>query len=220
MPKVLLKFKQKKSFLFTVLLLFFITSFYAQSQFHITYNDKINLGNVNKNTRFYITSESDHIRLKGNEINNYHFSKPGIYTVKVEEKKTNHKESCTDLHLPATFQVAVSNIKMAFDEKSIEFSSPILKNKSTEGIVLRIAVSIESFDHLPVVLNRTLVHSAGIGTNIVATLDTNFKELPEGNHILQYNLNGVATENAYLMFDFIDANGKIQTVPLLTPIKN
>jgi hypothetical protein len=138
----------------------------------------------------------------------------------VEEKKTNHKESCTDLHLPAIFQVAVSNIKMAFDEKSIEFSSPIIKNKSTEGIVLRIAVSIESFDHLPVILNRTPVHSAGIGTNIVATLDTNFKELPEGKHILQYNLNGVATENAYLMFDFMDANGKIQSVSLLTPVKN
>lgn len=220
MPKVLLKFKQKKSFLFTALSFFFITSFYAQSQFHIAYNDKINLGNVNKNTRFYITSESEHIRLKGNEINDYHFSKPGIYTVKVEEKKTNHQESCTEIHLPAAFQVEVSRIKMVFDEKSIEFSSPIIKNKSTEGIVLRIAVSIESFDHLPVVLNRSTVHSAGIGTNIVATLDANFKELPEGKHILQYNLNGVATENAYLMFDFIDANGNIQSVSLLTPVKN
>ena len=220
MPKVLLKIKQKKRILFTVLSFFFITSFYAQSQFHITYNDKINLGNVNKNTRFYITSESDHIRLKGNEINDYRFSKPGIYTVKVEEKKTNHEESCTDLHLPAVFQVEVSGSRMVFDEKNIEFSSPIIKNKNTQGIVLKIPVFIETFDHLPVNLNRTPVHSAGIGTNIVATLDTNFEELPEGKHILKYNLNGVATENAYLMFDFIDANGKIQSVSLLTPVKN
>lgn len=220
MPKVLLKFKQKKRILFTVLALFFITSFYAQSQFHIAYNDKINLGNVNKNTLFYITANSENVRLKGNEINNYHFSKPGVYTVKVEEKKTNHEESCTDLHLPTEFQVEVSRIKMVFDEKSIEFSSPIIKNKNTEGIVVRIAVSIETFDHFPIVLNRTPVHTAGIGTNIIATLGDSFKELPEGKHILQYNLSGIVTENAYLMFDFIDADGIIQPVSLLTPIKN
>ena len=122
--------------------------------------------------------------------------------------------------MPKEIVVEVSRIKMIFDSDAILFSSPIVKNRSTEGIVLSIPVSIQTFDHRIAKLNITSVNSTGIGTNITATLDNRFKELPEGNHVLQYALKGLVTENAYLMFDFIDANGLIQSASLTKPVIN
>jgi hypothetical protein len=220
MPKILLKFKQKNCRRITILFLLFFTSFYAQHKIVISYNEKIDLGKVDKNTHFYFVDGYDNIHLKGNEINNYSFTKPGIYNLKVEEKKSHSKESCTDIHLPSSILVEVSRVKMTFDGKNISFSAPIIKNKNANGIALKIPVSIQTYDHLSAVLNRTLVNSAGIGSSIIATLNTGVSELPEGTHTLEYALSGIVTENSYLMFDFVDANGKIQTVSLLTPVKN
>lgn len=220
MPKILLKLKQKKRMRLTVLMFLFFTSFYAQNKIVISYNEKVNLGDVDTSTHFYFTDGSHKIHLKGNEINNYNFSKPGIYTLKVEEKKAYSKESCTDIHIPSAILVEVSRVKMFFDDKNITFSSPIIKNKSTDGITLRIPVSIQTFDHLPATLNKTTVNSAGIGTNITAKWSADITQLPEGTHTLEYALSGIVTENAYLMFDFVDANGKIQPVSLVTPVKN
>ncbi len=186
----------------------------------ISYNEKINLGEVSKDTHFYFSNDSHKVHLKGNEINSYSFSKPGIYTIAVVEKENHQKGSCTERHLPKEIVVEVSRIKMIFDSDAIFFSSPILKNRSTEGIVLSIPVSIQTFDHREAKLNMTSVNSAGIGTNITATLDNRFGELPEGNHVLQYALKGLVTENAYLMFDFIDANSLIQSVSLTKPVIN
>jgi hypothetical protein len=220
MPNLILIFKQNKRILITVLAVLFLNTLHAQNRILISYNEKINLGKVSKNTHFYFSNDSDNIHLKGNEINDYTFSKPGIYTLKVEDKDTHQKESCTEIHLPNEIIIEVSRIKMVFNTNSISFSSPIIKNKNTNGITLNIPVTIETFDHLPVLLKMNPINSAGIGTNIIATLDDKFKELPDGNHTLQYALNGIVTENAYLMFDFEDANGKIQSVSLTTPVIN
>ena len=220
MPNLILNFKQKKRMLITVLAVLFLNTLHAQNRILISYNEKINLGKVSKNTHFYFSNESENIRLKGNEINNYTFSKPGVYTLKVEEKEMHQQGSCTDLHLPKEILVEVSRIKMVFDSNSISFSSPIIKNKNTEGITLNITVTIETYDHLPASLIMKPIQTAGIGTNIIATLDAKFKELPEGKHTLQYALSGIVIENSYLMFDFEDANGKIQSVSLTTPVIN
>ena len=220
MPKLILNFKQKKRILITVFAVLFLNTLQAQNRILISYNEKINLGKVSKNTHFYFSNDSNKIHLKGNEINNYNFSKPGIYTLKVEEKEMHQKESCTDIHLPKEILVEVSRIKMVFETNNISFSSSIIKNKNTEGITLNIPVTIETFDHLPASLLMKPIQTAGIGTNIIATLNAKFKELPEGNHTLQYDLSGIVTENSYLMFDFVDANGTIQSVSLTTPVIN
>jgi hypothetical protein len=220
MPKVLLKFKQKKQIQLTVLCLLFFTAAFAQNKIIISYGEKIDFGNTNKEVHFYILSDAKQVHLRGNAINDYKFMTPGTYHIKVEEKQSNKKASCTEKHFPKEIVVEVSRIKMNFDKKDVTFSSPITKNKSTDGITLQVPVTTETYDHLPAKLDFTPVRSAGIGTNITATLGASFKELPEGTHLLQYSLHGVVTENSYLMFDFIDANGKIQSAPLLTPITN
>ena len=220
MPKLILNFKLKNKVLITFYAMLFWTSLYSQNRMVISYNEKIDLGEVSKGTHFYFFNDSHKIQPKSNEINNYIFSTPGVYTIKIEEKENHQKENCAERHLPKEIVVEVSPIKMIFDSNAISFSAPIIKNKSTEGIVLSIPVTIQTFDHRRAKLNMIKVNSAGIGTNITATLNNRFKELPEGTHVLQYELNGMVTENAYLMFDFIDANGIIQSVSLTKPVIN
>ena len=218
MSKIYFKSMQNCKITYTILLLLFCCTFFAQAKMSISYNDKIDLGNVPKETRFEITGDAK-MRLKGNEINSYVFSKPGNYRITVTEKATHDEKSCDEMHLPKEILVTVSRIKMTFDTRNISLSAPIVKNNETNGIVLSIPVKVETYDHHPAAMNFSPVHSAGVATNIIANLDAKFKELSEGTHMLSYSLSGNVTQNSYLMFDFVDANGAVQSASLLTPIK-
>lgn len=209
----------------TIFLLICFTS-YAQNKSDITisFGENINLGKIETDTNFFISSESGSFQLHGNEINKYKFRKPGIYLLKITEsnfhKEGEEEDSCSKNHLPKEITVTVSRIKMTFDGSRITFSNPIKKNAETNGLTMSIPVKIVTYDNKPADLNFSQVNSAGIGTSIIAKLDENYKKLPEGIHILNYSLSGKVTENAYLMFDFIDANGRIQSVSLPTQINN
>lgn len=208
--------EKKPKIIITVLLLFCYQHFFAQEVVVVSYDEKIDFGNFDSHTHFDI-SGMDHTKVKGNQINQYVFAKPGDYQIKVSGKKSgDHCES----HSAETINVKVSRIRMTFDNEKMLLSESIVKNEDTKGISLTIPVHIETKDHLPALLKFTTVNVAGIGSGITAQLDSQLKELPEGKHLLHYTLSGIATENAFLMFDFIDANGKIQSVPLVTPVKN
>lgn len=203
-----------------VLSLFFYNFSFCQNEIKINYSESIQLTNVNDNTDFYITGENGKIHLKGNKINEYLFQKPGKYTVKVNEHSKLKKRDCDHLSLPKEITVLVSRIKMSFDENNVAFSQPIRKKIETAGITMSIPVKIETYDKKPVKLNAAPVNTAGIGTTIVATLDENINELKDGTYILNYSLQGLVTQNSYLMFDFINVNNEIQSVALTTPIKD
>ena len=210
-----------KTILFSTLFLFCFHFISAQKTFSIAYNEKVNMGTVDSKTNFTINGAGKSVHLKGNEINEYIFSTPGDYQIKIQESKAHKKQdSCEDRHLPADITVTVSRVKMTFEAATMSFSSPIVKNKETKGTTLNIAARIETFDHLPATMNFTRVNTAGIGAEITADLNPEFRILPEGLHLLRYSLNGIISENSYLMFDFVDANAKIQSVTLVTPVIN
>lgn len=209
----------------TILFLICFTS-YAQNipTITISFGENINLGEIEAETSFNISSESGSFQLNGNEINTYQFKKPGIYVLKTSDSSSHTEDEknhiCGKNHLPKEIKVIVSRIKMTFDSSKIAFSNPIKKNTETNGITMSIPVTIATYDNKPADLNFDQVNSAGIGTAIIAKLDDSYKKLPEGNHILKYALSGKVTENSYIMFDFVDANGKIQSASLLTRIEN
>jgi hypothetical protein len=210
----------KKNTALLILLLINLISF-GQSKLEISYNETINIKNVEESTTFTISSDYGNLILKGNEISTYKFKKPGIYLIKVDQKKEIHnEETCGHTILPSQITVNVSRIKMKFEGSKIEFSSPIKKNTETSGIVLSIPVAIETYDNKPIMMDLTLVNSSGIGSLITAALNDNFKQLPTGKHLISYNLNGAVSQNSYLMFDFIDANGRVQSISLQSPIEN
>ncbi len=209
-----------KSPFFQLLLLLFINAAFCQSEIKISYNQSIHLPRVKNNTEFFISGVQLNAHLKGEQINKFIFERPGKYKIKIKQHIKAKTASCEHDEKEQELTVIVSRIRMTFDEKNIAFSEPIHKNVETSKITVSIPVKIETYDNLPVSLDFTPVNTAGIGTNIVATLDKNTEELPIGVHILKYSLHGVVTENSYLMFDFIDANKTVHSVALSTPIKD
>jgi len=212
-----------KSMKFTVLPLLFLLFFnvaFSQQEIKISYNQSIHLSRVKSDTEFYISGMQLKAHLKGAEINKFIFEKPGKYNVKIKQHVKAKANSCEHIDGQQEITVVVSRVRMTFDGNNIAFSEPIHKNVETSRITASIPVKIETYDNQPVSLDFTPVNTAGVGTNIVATLDKNTGELPTGIHMLKYSLQGIVTENSYLMFDFIDANKTIQTVALLTPIKD
>ncbi len=217
MSKISLRFQ-------TLPLIFLLLSCFqtlqAQPRITIAYNEKIDLGRVDPKTQFHIQGAATNQHLKGSEINAFVFATPGVYHIKIAEKKIHKPAICNESNLPAEIVVNVSRIRMIFDAAQLSLSAPILKNQDTNGITLSIPVTIETYDHLPAALNFTPVSSAGIGTAIMADLHSDVGELSEGIHTLHYILRGMASENAYVMFDFVDANGQIQSVSLANSIKS
>ena len=193
---------------------------FAQGEINMSYKEKINLGKIDNDTDFYINSIYVKKHLVGNKINQYVFSKPAIYKITVEEKTHSNEQSCNHNHLPSEIIVNVNATKITFNDTTLSFSKPIQKNIETKGIILSIAVNIETFDHLTAKLNQSTINFAGIGSELTANLDESITELSEGNHILTYNLNGKVTENSYLMIDFVLPNGTIQSVAMPNSIKD
>ena len=209
---------KKNSVLLILLLLNFVS--FGQSKIEISYNENIKIKKVKESTTFTISSDYGNVVLKGNEINLYKFKKPGIYTIKTHQTAINKEDSCGQNILPSQIIVNVSRSKIKFEGSKIKFSSPIKKNNETSGITLSIPVTIKTYDNKPVLLDSTPIKASGIGSTITATLNDNFKALSDGKHLLTYNLNGFVSENSYLMFDFIGANGRIQSISLQSQIEN
>lgn len=206
----------------SIILFIFLIGFVAfgQSKYDISFNETITLKKIENNTTFTISSEFGTINLIGDAINQYKFKKPGSYLIKVFQPKTTSGEECNHPILPSEITVNVSRIKMKFDQSKLKLSQLIHKNTETSGIQLSVPVTIQTFDNIPVTIDLTPVNSSGIGTSITATLRNEFQQLSPGKHLLVYDLSGIVTQNSYIMFDFVDANGKIQSIALKSPIEN
>jgi hypothetical protein len=216
---IFIRLKLKKHHLLFFLFFYALVSF-GQQKLNISYGETINLKKVDETTKFHISSDSGEVNLKGFQINEYKFETPGQYLIKIEQAKSNNEANCEHSLLPNEIQVNVSSIKMKFDGNRIEFSQPIKKGIETTGIILSIPISIETYDNKPVALNYASVTTAGIGTSITANLSKDYGELSVGENIISYSLKGTVTENTYLMFDFVDANNKVQSVALQSTIEN
>ena len=70
---------------------------------------------------------------------------------------------------------------------------------------------------LPLEYTFTEVKSAGIQTDITADLMVG-TTLREGKQTLVYQLRGKAHKPAYLMFDFVDINGMVQSYAMQNPV--
>jgi len=209
----------KKHHLLFFLFFYALVSF-GQQKLNISYGESNYLKKVEETTKFHISSSSGEVNLKGLQINEYKFEIPGQYLIKIEQAKSNNVVNCEHPLLPNEIQVNVSRIRMKFDGNRIEFSQPIKKGVETTGIILSIPISIETYDNKPVVLIYTSVTTAGIGTSVTSNLSKDYGELSVGEHIVSYSLKGMITENTYLMFDFVDANNKVQSVALQSIIEH
>jgi hypothetical protein len=185
----------------------------------IAFGEKIGLTDLPESTTFVIRSSSGVI-LTGNgpKLEVYTFDLPGSYKVEIDEHLVHNPNTCNHTHYPEIINVEVSPVKMLFHFEELSFSADISLGIDTRGIVMFVPVSIETIGEPRLTYNFITATSAGIGTNIIATLKEG-TVLKKGKQVLEYELSGVAAQKAYLMFDFTDINGQLQTAYLKKPIQ-
>ena len=147
------------------------------------------------------------------------FSTPGNFEIEISEVISTSANDCKHGHFPHKIVIEVSPIKMIFDFNSIKFSHDIVGGQSQYGNEISIDVYIESFNNEKVVFNDGKVVSAGVGVNIDGTLKSNGAALKQGINHLVYILNGQATRDTYIMFDFLDINNQTVSYTYPTIIK-
>ena len=107
--------------------------------------------------------------------------------------------------------IQVNPIKMTFDFSKISFSGKIQKGSNCDHIYITVPVTVIMKDLQTTKFVVPNVTVAGIGSEIIAKPVTSEVVLKNGTQLLKYQLSGIATKEAYLMFDFVDSNNNIQT---------
>ncbi|MEY3443881.1 MAG: hypothetical protein RLZZ519_2162 [Bacteroidota bacterium] len=153
----------------------------------------------------------------GSSLLNFVFSQPGDYTVQIEDNHSHNPQECDHGTLPTEILVTVSGKKMVFDFEHVSFSAPV-NNGNVSGTVLSVPVTIDTYDGNPLLFEQNTIKTAGVGTNIIAIPTQNSISLNPGMHILTYTLSGAVNRPTFVMFDFVDVNGKVQSFALTQEI--
>ncbi|MFN8319868.1 MAG: hypothetical protein U0V54_10650 [Saprospiraceae bacterium] len=185
----------------------------------ISYGSTLDMGMLKPETTWEIEDQSGVIASgSGNELNEYVFGIPGDYQVNIHENIVIEPGSCSHNTCPDMITLHVSNVRMTFHHSEITFSDSLRVGVGAEDITMLVPVTIERYNkYLPIEYNATEVRTAGVGTEIVAELDSQ-TQLREGKQVLTYQLAGKASKPAYIMFDFIDTNGMVQSYAMPFPI--
>lgn len=185
----------------------------------ISFGSTLDMGMLKPETTWEIEDQSGVIASgSGNELNEYVFGIPGYYQVNIHENIVIEPGSCSHNTCPDMINLHVSNVRMTFHNAEITFSDSLRVGVGAEGITMLVPVTVERYNkYLPIEYNATEVRTAGVGTEIVAELDAQ-TQLREGKQTLTYQLSGKASKPAYIMFDFIDTNGMVQSYAMPFPI--
>ncbi|MCO6495641.1 MAG: hypothetical protein J5I91_08195 [Bacteroidetes bacterium] len=148
----------------------------------------------------------------GDALKNYVFMVPGDYVIQINDKSPHSAEEddCSYKLLPSKIELTVSPVRMTYEMGSITFTRPIVGGDNMNGGQVQVNVLVETFDNQPVQHPFPYFRSAGVETTIEGMLTNPLLMLHPGINVLTYDLKGSAPKHTYIMFDFLDYNGKIQ----------
>lgn len=143
-------------------------------------------------------------------LENEMFEEPGNYVLQIHT--LNNPNSCDD-STPEKLNIKVSTMNMSFDFSSVKFSKKIKGGQPTVGIVVSVNAVYSSYENSTATYTKGF-KTAGVGTSIVGTLRNGQVALQQGVNTLEFVLEGQATTGNYIMLDFIDVNGDVQSYGL------
>lgn len=186
----------------------------------ISYDEKIDFGDIDTSVLWNITNSRKNISatLRGNEINNYLFQEPGEYEIKFYENK-KHDEDCHHPLLKETFTVKVQPVKLSFDFSKIKFSQKIEQGRIYSDLIITVPAKIAAKDYSITKLPAPGMSVSGLGVSFTTEPQQNEIILNSNIALLKYKISGSVTKETYLMFDFYDFNGGVQTYNLPQIIK-
>jgi hypothetical protein len=176
----------------------------------ISFNQKFNFP-LSENTSWSIINQKDN-KIIGNGVGyiaGFNFVEPGKYVLNIIDNTVHNPAECNHSHVPSNILIEVSDMEMIFDFNTIQFSQEIIGGQELQNVVLSIEVDFKHYNNQPTEFSNS-VRSAGVDANITGSISAK-QILTPGKNKLVYQLSGSAAKNTYIMFDFIDVNGQIQT---------
>jgi hypothetical protein len=176
-------------------------------------------------TIWTITNSADSIlfqSVNGNLLQSIKFDRPGEYRLSMhfdESIHSSHVGECFHPSIPETIKLVVSPFCLVFDFENLSFSTDIVGGKELSGATLVVPVKYSSYSGNTIELPSLKMISAGVNTTIQGILKDEKTTLSPGLNQLTYSLNGSASKNSYIMFDFYDLTGAIQSYSFPTLIK-
>ncbi|MBK8698882.1 MAG: hypothetical protein IPN29_04830 [Saprospiraceae bacterium] len=186
----------------------------------IVFGDKLGIGELPEGATWSITtSEGDTLTGNGNSLNDYIFSIPGAYKIYIDENQVYLPGSCSHKQFPDIIDLTVSDVKMTFHLDEVSFSGEIHKGVQCQSLSVTVPVTVEPYDNeTSLDFPFEIVATAGVGTTVVGTLHPG-TVVYRGKQNLIYNLSGTVDAESYIMFDFMDINGQVQSYSMTSPIK-
>lgn len=189
----------------------------GDNQFYkvISFGEKIDFGNIENTARWSIANKQENIAtsLSGSQINDYIFEKPGIYEISFSENVELSEGKCNHPPFQEKMIVEASAFKMAFDFSTIKFSESIVGGKELRNVEVSVEVDFKSYNNKyeNTVFSNARVIAAGVGVAIIGRSFNDKINLTSGRQKMIYLLNGTASKETYIMFDFFDINGQAQS---------
>lgn len=154
----------------------------------------------------------------GDALTKYVFKTPGMYQVDINENLVHDPNTCNHNHFPEKMFIKVSPLKMEFDFSTIKLSRDIVGGQPTNGTTLSVDVRFSSYDNSTAVYDKAF-RTAGVRTSVAGKLKNGVTTLREGVNTLEFQLEGQATKDTYIMIDFIDINDVLQSYSLTNKIQ-
>lgn len=229
----------KKISLFSAIALLMIAiNSFGQSQaaniqtVKLSFGDKYSGGYesvITDNDKWTIYSMDHHQQLasgQGSSYSNFIFQEPGNYRITFESAADHQHEenqaaalTCEHKLMPDAVIVEVSPVKMKYDFSNISFSAPIQSGVPADNVSMNVPVQVEVFNNGSYSFQVLPVKTAGVATTLTAQpTETSPVVLQNGTMMLSYSLSGAVTKSSYVMFDFVDFNGNVQSYSLASKV--
>lgn len=141
----------------------------------------------------------------------YQFNNPGEYVLFIQQSDNDPHQGCGHAHPSANWLLNISNTHISFKLDEMVFSQPLIGNTEASNIILSVPVTIKHADNQKLASLTSRVIGQGINCSLQGDLLNPETLMEKGDHVLRYRLKGMAQKDTYIMFDFIDHNGQIQT---------
>ncbi|MHC5353669.1 hypothetical protein ACYSNX_05700 [Myroides sp. LJL115] len=195
--------------------------FWAQNKTHeqydvlIPYNTAFDY-NLDNNTSWRIkNSKGENFQSGTGNIKDISFTTTGDYVLSIQGD--SNSDSCNIGQSTKELKLKVSPMKMDFDFSSIRFSREISGGQA-DGIILSVDAVFSSQEEDKQMYTNGFV-TAGANTSIKGELQNGQVVLQQGVNTLNFILKGKASVGNYIMIDFVDINGEVQSFGLTEKIR-
>jgi len=197
----------------------FESEFLKSTTYSIYYNEKLpkdvlkNMGSENLSVLIFNSQNELVEQLDINSCADFYFTIPGIYLIELKSDhvgNTSHEECQHSEHYKIE-KIEVLPYRFRFDFENISFSNAIIGNVEMVNKTLSLPLEVETYSGNSLNVEGLKFTTAGVNTTLEGTLRTEHTILSPGVHLVSYQLKGMVAKDTYIMFDFSDLNGQIQT---------